>query len=248
MSNCILTSLKSSVNNENLPLLGKVVVVATKRSVDNSYFFAMGRLTDGILNEGETIRFVAKCLDANTELYDSISGYSGSTIDSGSRGTSFRINGNFDSKFEVDVVKSSYVKGVIDLNKMPYSETLLAIQVSDSLFVDSSEAKSKGSINDFKKKYPNLRYAYIQSSGVSGDITSAFGEYTDMRKILLANSPNITGSIEGMATAMISAGKNSGTIVFQSNSKVTYQGVVLGDGTAKDIVFSNGSYSVNNHT
>jgi hypothetical protein len=237
MGNCLVTKLKAVVNNDNLVELGYVNVIAPE-SIYNS-FYNMGNLDSMYKEDGESLRFIAKTSDTEAEGFFSINDISqGQTVDSNSSVTAYRWNRQYDSQFKVYIYDSTYIVGVINIDKMPMSNNLRIIHLLGANMKDGSFKTSTGTIDNFSNKYKNLRYFSCAYIPLIGDIATAFGNCIKIKCINLRGTEKIVGSIEAMAAAMVSNGRTSGTLEFISGYAINYQGATLPDNTKKYITFN----------
>jgi hypothetical protein len=236
-NNCLVTKLKSVVNNDTLIELGYVEVIAPEPLFDS--FYNMGATDSEYKEASESLRFIAKTSDTEAEGFFSINDISqGQTVDSNSFITAYRWNRQYDSQFKVYIYDSTYIKGIINIDKMPMSENLRTIQLLGADMKDGSYKNSTGTIDNFSNKYKNLRFFACNYQPLTGDIATAFGTCIKSKYISVQGTGKIVGSIEAMAAAMVSNGRTSGTLEFTSGYTIKYQGVTLPDGTKKYITFN----------
>jgi hypothetical protein len=77
----------------------------------------------------------------------------------------------------------------------------------------------------------------IVKTACNGDIAAALGNLKSLTSVNVTNSSYITGSIEGLASALVANGKTSGSLSVIGNGTITYNGTAVPNGTAKTITF-----------
>lgn len=87
------------------------------------------------------------------------------------------------------------------------------------------------------KRCTRLNRLEIIAGSCNGDIATALGNLKSLTSIKFANSSQITGSIEGLASALVTNGKTSGSLSVTCNGIITYNGTAVSNGTVKTITF-----------
>lgn len=243
MNECLVTTLKSVVNDDNLHKLGDII--AEKRSdIENTSdycymkFASPDDLSVEIINDGQFCEFdsgtpnpsAGKTVVLPAEITQQIWV---------TMGTRFRImprynmtewscnrtNINFDDFSYMSNLKNIYATFV---NEVTGSlATIANLPVLES-FIMSGDTGKRVQIYDTIEvfaKQKTLRMFGCMRTYVQGDLTIAFGSNTNIERLEIADT-NITGSIESFVTAQIAAGRSNGsiTIPYIKNCKLTFEG------------------------
>ena len=243
MGNCLVTKLKESVDNDNLIIFGKEKVYSLDKT-------NMGAAVAALDATGW--RMALEIADNHSYFTVGISSEQLQSVDEfgpdGNTAISFvNTSGSLASYYLIDVFKSSGIRGIIEnIDIMQPSEKIKYLWFEQSTLQDGIMHKSSGNIEKLGTNYPNLMICslyYLRT--VTGDITKAFGKCKDLTTLNIGNSPNISGSIESMANAMLLNGRENGTYVkITLNSVVTYHGSTFAEDTVKYLVFDNGSFDL----
>lgn len=241
MKNCLITKLKTSIDDNNIPYLGelrlKMKPVASP-TVDSAYV-SIGSTKEGtirILNDGvfykintttvdETAGKEKKLLDGTTEVY--VSPESVISILPRYGITSIFANG-----------------ATLDISHLDYIENLKSISVSGSELTGSIDVfkgyknlqtvhlrQSKNIVGNIEslKDSTNLKKVHFANTNVEGSLVSAFGNKTQLAVLELSET-KVTGSIEGLVSAQIAAGRTSGSIQMpwaKATNTITFEGNLL---------------------
>ena len=277
MANCLVTKLKSVVNNDNLPKFGCLYFKAkTLASAGNySYFLKLetnDEVTISIKEEGYQFR--------REDSQTSVRSY---TLRSSMGIVDFKFeNGDYTvevtNKYSITKIYFGYATDIenkllnVNIDELKFNSGLTELSLWNSVDTDGSlsslEGKNLTTLDLSKSKVignitsiasmKGLTSLNISNTEINGDI-SVLSEHIELNTLRLSKyitgfitslgkatklvtlaAPNIEGTYEELATAMISNGRTSGTLTI-STEKLTYNGELL---TNASITFNGSNYTV----
>lgn len=253
MNECLVTKLKSSVNDDNLRLVGEIRVVKNSGMENNGENCYIGiasseTMEATILNEGyfclstgEKDVTVGKTKDFTSDLWVS----AGSVVRIAPRYMVTRINF---SRLSMDLSDLSYLENLTNLTIKGNGikgniESLSVSPLSDVQITDTGDnvVGSLESIKDLSK----LTSISINRTRISGDIAKCFGKSVGLSNMQIAES-EMSGSIESFVAKQISNGRTSGTVYLpyaKLCGKVTFEGLLLKDNSNVPAQSANNSFS-----
>lgn len=232
MKNCLESKIKGSIDYNDLPVFMELVIksnpVETPAALNRYLELEASEEVTVTFNGGgyyslsfaglDTDRFTTLVLPANTTK--------GIYISNGD----YEIS--FSNKYAMKKIRnganlSNDTSIKVNCSALSYLTELVDLKLTKAIF---------GSIDD-TARLDALSTLLIDRSGeVTGNISS-LGEFISIESLTIAGSENIVGSLESLASGMVANGRESGTLTFISNTKVTYNGVVIGGGISKTITF-----------
>lgn len=248
MGNCLITKLNGVVDNDNLPKYGIVKVITPYPRADTLGYPLAVAAQDGAQIPG--YRLHIKTLDNHTYVQR--------------HGTQEQLTGDVDlndwrvnvinssntehSEVEICIYDSNFMFGLgYAIEDLPMSNSVLLFTTNGTSQPDGVTGSVKGDITKLKDKFPNLMAVNIGYwSGVYGDITEAFGT-SNLWDLSVNSCINITGSVESLASAMVSNGRTSGRLLITANGVITYNGSALANGKQVKVTFdptAQGGYTV----
>lgn len=235
---CLITKFKGRVQNDELPKLG---IVKVKMASGKNILYHLAIAADN----GATVpnyKFHAKVLDDHTYFYvtNKDTHYIGEFTTN-----SWQLNCVNESETECSTVEINVYDSVVlfgqgyTLEKLPKSENILGL-IGDFVPPISSVIPTVyGNLKTIKEKFPNIVAVRLNNCPyVEGDITEAFGE-CNIYVLDVPFSDKITGSINELASTLVSNGRTSGKLIIEVNNRLTYNGTVVGAGKKATITFNN---------
>lgn len=229
MSECLITRLKSSVNDINLRKIGEFRFAKTSGytpTKDNSYvdikLTVAQDVTVRILNDG--VFYVSNTIEEDTTA-GKIKTFKNTTV------VNFWVSpGSIVSVlYKYDIYK--FYTFCVDMNLSEMSNmtnmSYLHLPINDTY-----KNNLNGNIESLKK-LNNLSYVNLLKSNINGDITEVFGSNINLTALHLPDT-YVSGSLNDFVAAQIAAGRKSATIDFmwpQSYNYVTLDGVALKNNT-----------------
>lgn len=229
MSECLITRLKSSVNDINLRKIGEFRFAKTSGytpTKDNSYvdikLTVAQDVTVRILNDG--VFYVSNTIEEDITA-GKIKTFKNTTV------INFWVSpGSIVSVlYKYDIYR--FYAYCIDMNLSEMSKmtnmSFLHLPVNDTY-----KNNLNGNIESLKK-LNNLTYVNLLKSNINGDITEAFGSNINLTSLHLPDT-YVTGSLNDFVAAQIAAGRKTATIDFmwpKSYNFVTLDGIVLKNNT-----------------
>lgn len=230
---CLITKFKGRVKNDELSKLG---IVKVKMVSNNNILYTFATAA----NNGATIpnyKIHAKVLDNHTYFYvtNEDTHYTGEFTTN-----SWQLNCVNESETEYSTVEINVYDSVVlfgqdyTLEKLPKSENILGL-IGDI----GGKLSVYGNLKAIKEKFPNIVAVRLNNCPyVEGDITEAFGE-CNIYVLDVPSSNKITGSIDELASTLVSNGRTSGKLTIVVNNRLTYNGTVVGAGARAIITFDN---------
>lgn len=229
-TNCLVTKLKGSVNNDNLEILGTIKVNATSEWIENKELYIgyktalehhIVEVADGsshIIPEGEseTVSSLDFYYPKNNRMFNLTPG---------------NYNLIIPDKYDIITLKVYN----IDINSLKYCTGLTSITIKGGRYNYTGETdKCTGDLSSLAN-LTGLRYLRIDSYSVTGDL-SAFKDYTDIIEVdihgnftgdianfkkcvnctqaLFINAVNVSGNAENLFSGLYANGKRSGSLSF----------------------------------
>lgn len=263
MGNCLVTKLKSNVNNPTLRELGAFRMQVIEGTITDNAQQMLG-ITAGA--DAVTVKVVG----TTPRLAESYEGLSNPlmsiTVPANTTKNIWLQNATYEieisDKYSITSLavvgdKPKKIFGC-DLSELEYCTALTIINVDTAGFTEDIKNLSKltalvsltltnnavsGDIASLAT-LTNVTNMKIGSTNISGTLTGIAPLVTNLTEIWLQDT-TVSGSLESLAEAMIANGKTSGRLRIICNLYITYQGNVIGP-DQRYINFSNGSYTVTN--
>lgn len=240
MNECLITKLKSSINDASLLKVGecRITKIATATAASD-LVITMGFKTkstvsivnDGYITDSTLTNNLGKTLDFTANVDKTFYVSSGSIL-------------SFD-KYEINYIE--FDAASVELDVFVYANSIKRIESSRSeiigelkeishlvelnqlTLIPTAEAKNKlsGNLSDIKG-LTNLVGLNVAKSNITGDISSLI-DMTKMGYLTLSDT-TIGGSIESFVNGQIANGRTSGSIRFgfpKACKNITYKGVSL---------------------
>lgn len=243
MNECLVTKLKSSIQDESLPYLGGIVIEkwARENTVDNAYFSITMEKPGSISILNDSVFYIQNTTtpDTNNLKEKSLIAGQNSLYADPSNGVKLLIRNKYD-------IKSLIISSAsLHLDDLKFSKNLISLHLSSF--------RGEGENIDSLKGLTNLRTIKISESNytLEGDISSlsniksltalnvtkslikgniaVLGALTSLNELSIADT-NISGSIESFVNAQIAAGRTSATVSFpyaRVCKYITYMGSPL---------------------
>lgn len=225
---CLVKTLKTSVNNANLPIYG--INIGRMKSRENIGY-------ESVVELGSLFSFKLKAKVIDNTSHFTIDNVDYTEINTTDWHTSFTTTDPVDSTVEVDIYESTIWPCSINLDSCWVSDRLLSISIGPA-----PNVSFKGNLSNIRK-FKNLLLISILGSSISGKIED-FCACKNIRCIKLTNCGNITGAIEDLADGLKGEYRNGTHLKLVCSSKITYQGVAMTEGATKYIIFADGGYTV----
>ena len=232
MSECLVTKLKSSVNDDYLRKMGELRFDINSTSSHSIQL--------NVASSNAVLRIVGDGTytpdgGSPTKECKLITDWNNGTLSAGKYTVfiSDKYNLRFNSSWSGSYSDRWGVS--MDMKELQYS----------SFIVQCSFAFTSvyGSISDIPSA-PSVTTVNFSNTKVEGDVSVIGGKFYNATEILFSEVPTVYGTLESMLNLMVSKGRNSGTCkVYMRDSGVTYQGEPVTDGY-KTVTFTQGSYSV----
>lgn len=235
-NNCLVTKLKSVVNNDNLPYLEYVTL---KISKDTS--IAGGSYIQIDNKEAITVESVG-----GNHLSTTSGGEKTNIVNIGAHqygGT--RTDIYFDNDDYVIRINKKYIHHIryiwvgatkilsCDVSQFAYCMASSDVASSSVLNLGSSGVRGDiGKLANIDMMITNLTAA---NSNICGNIVGMSGSLR--LENLGAQGTEIVGEIRELAIAMVNKGRTSGTLIVQCNDYITLDSVVVGNNVSKTITF-----------
>lgn len=235
MSTCILRKASDVVNDNNLPKFGFVKALVANSVTNLGY-------NSYVYNE-HIYHGVAESTSENLKF--SVGGTLSSSMDSTSWQSAIQLTGTTPQYVLWDVYKSTNIVGWYDFDEdFPSSDTLCYLSFGQGNDQEGVYHQSKFELTALRDRFPNLKvldasYGISVVKGVLSDICKC-----TKLEVLKLRSTYTTGSLEELATGMITNGRTSGTLEVTCGPNITYNDTIVGDNVTKTITFANGSYSI----
>lgn len=261
MENCLLTTLKAAVQNENLSKLGVLRVHIIKKDTIGS-------------NDDRLIISPVSGSSITIKIVGNTGGFS--TTSTGPRTTTeITISSETslwfaNETYDVEVsnkyaIKMFYAAGLAygsiiscNINELVYSGHLYNLSFNDDHFTgDIKSIKNMSELYIYEDSTGSEVYgslAEMMDGNTLGEISMLKMQYNNHVSGVLSEvgglvslatlypSKLITGSIEDFADAQLAAGRTSGSVVVKGNNLITYNGQTFT--STKTITYSGGSYTV----
>ena len=252
MSNkCLVTKLKATVNNSELPVFDSIALKAVHSTTEN----AEARQMRIFAPSAAELAAIEISVDAGynfTEKATTNVGYNyGKNIifDNPAEGEEYKIlikGKSHLNRFQIGVGgQAAYILFDLDIKQLAYSN-LKYLQIT-------SGSRIHGSLEDFIKGIENnpweyfefyyssitgnvevlqnlttIKNLYYQSvPGVSGNIGVIYGKLINLQNTWFNGSLHITGTLESVAENQCTNGRTEGTLVMKCNGVVTLHGVAM---------------------
>ena len=234
---CLLTKFKGTIQNDKLPKLGIVKVKLGATGENLLYNLALATNNGAIV---PNYKVHAKVLDDHSyfSVGNEATRYTGEFTTN-----TWHLNYTNESKTDYSTVEINVYDSVVlfgqdyTLEKLPKSENILGLDCSSyAITPESPLITVRGNLNTIKEKFPNIISVALNYCPIKGDITEAFGE-SNIYVLIVTGSNSITGSIDELASTLVSNGRTSGKLLITTNSRITYNGTVVGDGKNAIITF-----------
>lgn len=235
MPTCLVTKLNAISSNQNLPKWREIELMEIKNSGTQSTQFKLAN------NSGEKI--TVSC-DEN------------GTFENGQRVVEI-VGGD-------GLITMGTLTGDTKISVSPYSDLTTVITGKssassgtgkDQYFVNIQQLLQKLPIlKDISYRYPGTLSVFSMATQLEtlGLQNSADFDSENAKKIellgalvnliyLYTKSSDITGALEDLADAQVSAGRTSGSLLVQCNDHITLGGVVVGNVVYKTITFNSSS-------
>lgn len=220
MNNCYVKTLKTSVNNDSLPVLGTTQVTYISNSTNFLYdggTVTHNRRFKARITEGNSYFIIGN--DTETHL---------TSVDTTDEVSLIKA-ANEDAHFEIDCLASSVLFGIPDnngnINEFWGSETVEVIKLQRGNNAQGQFITARGSIEAFGDKYINLVSLECKyEDTVTGDIAIGFGKCIKIGEILAGYSSGLSGTLESLAAAQKTNGRTSGKFRVQGNANITAGG------------------------
>lgn len=213
MNKCFITKLPSSVDNDNLPVLGQLRINWLKQSdlTDNNTRAVTLGTTDSITVKVSGAHFTDSTLTNNLGDTKTITNGDGLVTLYVSNDTDAVLT--IDNKYSLSTLDFNNAKSVyFDIEDIKYCTNLITLYLSGTSVTGDISALSKlTALTSFNLAHNNnisgdisaiskltaLTYFYLDNTHVSGDI-SAISKLTDLYNFALDNT-NISGEIDSLA-------------------------------------------------
>lgn len=225
---CLVKTLKTSVNNANLPIYG--INIGRMKNMKNIGYSSVVEL-------GSLFSFKLKAKVIDNTSHFTIDNVDYTEINTTDWHTSFTTTDPVAGTVEVDIYESTIWPCSINLDSCWASDRLLSINI-----VAGPNVSVEGNLSNIRK-FKNLLLISVPGSGISGKIED-FCACKNIRYINLSYCVNITGTIEDLADGLKGEYRNGTHLKLVCNTKITYQGVAMTKGATKYIIFADGGYTV----
>lgn len=248
MNDCLLEKLKASVTGDNLPIMGKIkftypvsstnqIGIGTVRSVQgyNLQLVTSNTATDiGFYKSGQSSD-PSKCLGKDVTMNET----------------------TWWMELKTGNDENAYV-----LADKKHLQKIVCSNTSAKLMAQSAELSSLTELNEFSlsgdlsSSYPiNIHdLSCTALTNLFSHSSRLYGSIYELSSILTLNSLKLqwtnllSGSLDILFDAWASAGKTGVVRVVANGSNLYYQDSVVGDVWDKDVTFSNGSWTIVNHS
>ena len=225
-NDCLVTKLKSTVNNDTLEVLGKI-----KMDVVETTGASFGRFD--VISKGEAITF--KTMSGELALGFSQNDVTNNPVDE------LTINPNtnklvYYKNATYSILIDKY-KGIKQIQNTGNENTTLSIDsfkyedLDTISFVCYGNAKVSGELSSIS----NVPKVTLHSTDVVGELNNI--TTINVTNISLYDSNNITGEIRDFANLQVQKGRISGTLTIRCNNKITLNGTIVGNDVVKTIKF-----------
>lgn len=243
MENCVVVKSKGTINDPYIPKLNELLYIIPAGTTE---VFAFKMKNQNTLQR-PTLKVVSGTAVFSNLDGTVIYGDDGFTLSYVNFANYFKIVATTETVFSVSNCYS--LERATDMNANLNSEictdVLLSIENLTALFIDGE--KSRIGFDGISKGLHNLETLYANRTttlgGKSGDF-SVLGKCIKLATLVLQNNYNATGTIESFAQKAINAGRTSGNCTITCNGVITYGGAAVADNAKKRVVFSNGTYTV----
>lgn len=228
MENCLVTQLKGSVNNNNLPVLNGIVITVNKKDTTDSEI-RIQAVNDNIVVKTANGDAKIKCSALGYNSYTSqITVTPGQNYDilvkndaqyniivsnkANIKKFIVRAGANVDGAYSLDIDKFNYIE---NLDELTLARCMATWDLSDfyvpSLTILSTLPNTiTGNVSDFAK-YPSLYYLIVSRS-ISGTMGDILDYVPNLESINLGEAYLITGSVEAFGEKMYSKENVKNTI------------------------------------
>lgn len=255
--------LDTVVDNKNLPIVGELELKYYSEPGDNVSDFGTGYQCVNVTfakNIQVTVRTVDNYFYSkeSPNLGSEIQGYANNLFNRNcfinNKDCSVFISNKYDLK-DINFGGFSAKRWSANLNDIKYCTQLATINTPEaSWYGDLSVFESLRNITHLDLRGPlltgdikslsgkNLKVLLLTSASITGDL-SYLNDCVSIRTLWLSNT-QITGTLEDFCTSLFNKGKTSGSIEFGGNSKITYNGSIIGNQQRKTISFNSSGYTV----
>lgn len=239
MNQCLVTKLKSAVNDVTLPHLGEIRILKREdlTTSDQCYlqFTSNKSVIVSIINDGA---FYTDNTLTNT-LPDK------SLTFNGSRGYYFTPGSEISIYQKYYLTEIRFSASIIDLNQFDYMNSLCRFYLTSNCkstgtidvfkncpligFGCTDQKEVTGNLDNFSNLYALEEISITKCKYITGDITKAFGKSVNFTYMNIADA-SMSGSIESLVAAQIAAGRTTGTIKvpwLNAFYYITYQDIAL---------------------
>lgn len=237
MYKCLVTKLKESVDNPNLPKFGEITFSVNSSSTP----------------EGQVLRFETEgvTLDIpsgfnrpdSTHLASGVysvkaySKYDMTKLVVGDSGISYSVSDLQYSLNLTDLRLYSLGSSVVAANVSVLSNMTKLTNLVLTIPVTGNLSSLSGLVN-------MLSADIVEVSTLTGDI-SVLGTWIKCNQFNFSSSPNLSGTLEGLCSAIMTNGRTTGTINFRGNgSTISFHGVVIPLNSYRYIRYLNGVITV----
>lgn len=277
MANCLVTKLKSVVNNDNLPKIGCLYFKAKTLASAGNYSYLLrletnDEVTISIKEEGYQFRrgdsqtlVRSYTLTSNMGITDFEFENGDYTVEVTNKYSITKLYfgyaaETFNKLLNVDIDELKFNSGLTELslwNSVDTCGSLSSLERKNLTKLDLSKSKVTGNITSIASM-TGLTALNFNNTEIEGDI-STLSEHTGLKilrvsdyitgsitslgkatQLTTLDASNIEGTYEELATAMISNGRTSGTLLIITN-KLTYNGEYLANAS---ITFNGSNYTV----
>lgn len=234
-ANTLVTKLKGSVQNDNLPELGKIIFHAVKNST----------IIDADKQQSIMLQFKSGGNRIIKVVSPGAVGLDPATVDQSTDtelglGTSYTKvafkNENYKITIDSKYLLSSFIgraesnkKNIFDVNLEQFSGASQLEYLSVSRFTNVT-----GSVMNLAN-CPLIDCAMTDNAGINGDLT-AFAKCTGLTALRLAWT-SVRGEINDLAAAQVANGRTSGTLLIIPSAFITLNGIVIEENVGKTITF-----------
>jgi hypothetical protein len=258
MENCLVTKLKGSVNNDNLEIFGGLFLYNGPDPGTNCRIVGE-KVHASILTNLDNVTpypsITGDVIDENSRYVPTTSSVLYFTSVDKYKLRQFKVS----NKYNITVLDGFCVKNIHDLVYLPltfislktpninmgkynldeFADVEDKTKLTQLVIQGASGAHSYvygniATFSDFSNLY-DLRIVY---SWVEGDLSDVY-TLNKLTKLELSYCGKLTGSLDGLASAIASSRSNGSTLAFKGNGVITFK--ANGDGTGDDTVIANGA-------